>query len=202
MKDKLIDQIIQIIEDMISKGEEIPDELAQEVTTILQEATQGVPEQPREPLPPGADLLWILSGSDPKAFAEYLKTIPDPALNALASNPSALQSAIQRLGSQITLPAGESEGGVPKAPLNSSNIYGFQYNPRDGRLKVRFQSGSVYSYDAVPPQIFKIFQSGAIPAKTDGHNKFGMWWKGKNPSLGAAFHELIKLGGYPYKRLK
>jgi hypothetical protein len=60
----------------------------------------------------------------------------------------------------------------------------------------------VYGYEGVPPQIFRVFQAGAIPAKTDGQNEYGSWWVGKRPSLGASFYELIKKGGYPYQKLK
>jgi hypothetical protein len=91
---------------------------------------------------------------------------------------------------------------IPKADLNSSNIYGFSYDPKSKSLYVRFQGGNVYGYEGVPPQIFRVFQAGAIPAKTDGQNEYGSWWVGKRPSLGASFYELIKKGGYPYQKLK
>lgn len=63
------------------------------------------------------------------------------------------------------------------------------------------QNGPVYGYEGVPKQIFNLFQKGAIPATTDGSNKWGSWWKGKTPSLGASLNALIKQGGYSYQRL-
>jgi hypothetical protein len=171
---------------------------------------QAPPEEPgspmpqgsiNAPMPQGADLLWILAGGQPDAFVNYARTFPDAALNALANNPQALASVLGRLEQQM--PQGErgSADGIDRAPLDSSNIYGFQYDPKSGALKVRFQSGAVYGYQGVPKQIYQIFANGAVPAKTSGQNEHGRYWIGKNPSLGAAFSALIKQGGYPYQRL-
>lgn len=153
-------------------------------------------------IPQGADLLYTLAGGNPQAFQSYLKTFPNAALNKLAANPSALQNVLARLGSQVTFPSGEVQDGVPKADLQSSNVYGFQYDPRSSKLRVRFQEGGVYDYEGVPPAIFKMFAAGAIPAKTNGSNRFGMWYKGKSPSIGSSFYQLIRLGGFPYQKLK
>lgn len=92
-------------------------------------------------------------------------------------------------------------------PFPSSNIHSFGYDDKTGKLLVRFQGeypnqdGPMYGYQGVPKQIFELFKRGAISAKTTGHNEWGEWWKGKNPSLGASMFELIKKGGYPYQRL-
>lgn len=92
-------------------------------------------------------------------------------------------------------------------PMPSSNIHSFGYDDKTGKLLVKFQgdypqqNGPVYGYEGVPPMIFELFKRGAVSAKTDGQNKWGKWWKGKNPSLGAAMYSLIKQGGYPYQRL-
>lgn len=89
----------------------------------------------------------------------------------------------------------------------SSNIHSFGYDGKNGRLLVKFQgdypqeNGPVYAYGGVPQQIFDLFRRGAIPARTDGKNKWGRWWKGKVPSLGASLYTLIKGGNYPYQRL-
>jgi hypothetical protein len=105
--------------------------------------------------------------------------------------------------------------GVPatpsEPPLNkegpSSNVHSFGYDPENGKLMVKFQgkypqeNGPVYSYGGVPQVIFELFRKGAVPARTDGQNKWGKWWKGKVPSLGASLYTLIKNGGYPYQRV-
>lgn len=195
--DELIDSLIALLE----SGEHIPDEALEEIIDFLSSEAQ-IEEPEPTPIPDRADLLWILSGENPQAFTQYLQNFPDPELNALARNPTQLQQVIQRLSSQITMPSGEVSDGVAKAGLNSSNVYGFNYDPRSNRLKVRFNNGGVYQYEGVPSQIYKMFASGAVPAKTEGQNKWGVWWRGKVPSLGATFYELIRQGGYDYRKLR
>ena len=125
-----------------------------------------------------------------------------------------LQNILQLIQQQ------ESQGGEalpPQAPgpqpsdlgpsMPSSNVEGFAYDDKTGKLLVRFlgkhpnRNGPIYSYDGVPQNIFEIFRRGAIPAKTDGRNKWGEWWKGKYPSIGAAMYHVIREGGYPYRRV-
>lgn len=91
--------------------------------------------------------------------------------------------------------------------MDSSNIHSFGYDPENQRLLVKFQgqypqeNGPIYGYGGVPEVIFDLFKKGAIPARTNGQNKWGKWFKGKVPSLGASLYTLIKEGGYPYQRL-
>lgn len=91
--------------------------------------------------------------------------------------------------------------------MPSSNVESFGYDPKNQRLLVRFlgkhpnKNGPIYGYQGVPQNIFEIFRKGAIPAKTDGKNKWGRWWKGKFPSMGAAMYHMIRAGGYPHQRL-
>ena len=91
--------------------------------------------------------------------------------------------------------------------MPSSNVEGFAYDDKSGNLLVRFlgdhpnRNGPVYSYSGVPREIFDMFQQGAVPARTDGKNKWGKWWKGKVPSIGASLYTLIKNRNYPYRRL-
>jgi len=159
---------------MTRNGEEIAPELQEQIAQVLNAFTDRVesqqrpiPEPTSAPIPQGADLAWILAGGDPAAFQSYLKTIPDPVLNQLSSNPVQLQQVINRLEHQITLPHGEvSAEGIPKAPLQSSNVYGYSYDPRSSKMFVRFNTGSVYEYENVPPQIFKAFQRLSVPATT------------------------------------
>lgn len=104
---------------------------------------------------------------------------------------------------RATTPVPELQPG----PYPSSNINAFKYDPKNGRLLVKFQgqypqeNGPVYSYDKVPPFIFDVFRRGAVAPKTSGKNAWHEWKKGVTPSLGASMHALIKLGGYPYKRM-
>jgi hypothetical protein len=89
----------------------------------------------------------------------------------------------------------------------SSNVYAFGYDPENQRLLVKFQgndgvgNGPVYGYDKVPQVIFDHFRKGSVPARTTGRNKWGSWFKGKVPSIGASLYSLIAQNQYPYQRL-
>lgn len=108
---------------------------------------------------------------------------------------------------------GPKEGPIapPEPPIEpgmpSSNVEGFAYDDKTGKLLVRFlgqhpnRNGPIYAYEGVPKQIFDLFQKGAVPARTDGQNKWGKWWKGKVPSLGASLYTLIKTQNYPYQKI-
>lgn len=91
--------------------------------------------------------------------------------------------------------------------MPSSNINAFAYDPESESLRVQFlgqhpnANGPIYEYGGVPKQIFDLFRKGAVPARTDGKNKWGKWWKGKVPSMGASLYTLLKTAGYPYQRL-
>jgi len=175
-------------------------EQAQEAAQIQSQAVS------REGANEAASLLWYLAGGDTQAFMNYLSQFPDPDTQALLRNPQQLQQIIQQLQSQPLEPP-QVVDGVPEAELNSSNVFGFKYDPRTQKLVVKFNGkdiksrGPLYQYDGVPPMIAELFMTGAIPAKTKGRNKHGSWFKNKMPSLGAAAHQLLKLGGYNYQRL-
>lgn len=91
--------------------------------------------------------------------------------------------------------------------MPSSNISSFAYDPKNQRMFVRFlgkfpnRMGHVYAYEGVPPAIFNIFRQGSVPARTDGKNAWGKWWKGKSPSMGASMNVLLKQAGFPYARM-
>ena len=204
---EILDLVNGLVEHLGSNAGNLSQETQQAISEFLLEINQFIEEfsepQIEPPLPNGTELLWELAGRDESAFVNYLRTVPDPALNNLLRSPDALNSTISRLQQQYPideLQRGEIAG-IPEAPINSSNIYGFDYDPRSKKLAVRFQSGSIYTYDGVPPGIFMVFKQGAVPAKTNGQNQYGMWWQGKQPSLGAAFYEMIRNGGYPYQKV-
>lgn len=173
------------------------DQAADKIADLRSQMTSETPN-----IPQGADMLWKISGSDPTAFTNYLRTVPDPSLNALLTQPDRLSNIIDHLSKEDPKkPAYQTAEGIQETDLQSSNIWGYKYNPRNKRLQIRFNDGAIYGYDNVPQPIFDIFKSGAVPAKTDGQNRYGSWWRGKIPSMGAAFYQMIRLGGYPYQRL-
>ena len=151
-------------------------------------------------IPKATELLYILAGGKPQAFLDYARQVPDKAVNDLARNPQALQNVLRQLQSKLTITP-ESKDGIPHADLQSSNVYGYQYDPETGGLRFRFNSGAIYDYYDVPPSIYRLLSEGAIPAKTTGSNEYGTWWTGKKPSLGASASELLKNGPFNYRRV-
>ncbi len=168
---------------------------------VLGEINEAVNPPIETEIPTSAGLLWHIAGGNAQVFRDYMQQIPDPALNALANNHTQLSYVIQRLEQNQPQERNREIDGIPQAPIQSSNIWGFSYSQPERKLYVKFQGDGIYEYANVPPQIFKMFQEGAIPAKTNGKNQYGQWWEGKTPSLGASLYELIKTKGYPYQKV-
>lgn len=219
------DSLREVMQLLVQRGEPIPDDLKLMLAQVMEHAANRItelrtvgnvqqsPTPPQPPQPPeepptaassnieDVDLLWILAGGNEEAFIGYLRTFPNTGFNQLLRNPAQLREVIANLSSRFGEGINLEADGIPHGPLMSSNIYGFQYDQNSGNLKVRFNSGSVYSYDGVPRGVFRAFEQGAVPARTNGENQYGHWWQGKMPSAGAAFYELIRNGGYPYQRV-
>lgn len=225
--EELLEQLLRGIQETLQSGEILSDEfqglLAQEISNttnqIDQLRSQQAP-QGREPFqgpniptineaPPTGpqQLLWILSGQNEDVFRQYLQTYPDPSFRQLLQNEGELERVIEHLHAMMPPGQPPEADGIQHADLNSSNIYGFRYDPQSKKLLVKFQGngasgqGPVYSFEGVPQQIYNTFASGAIPARTEGQNRWGRWWRGKQPSLGSSFFSLIRNGGYPYRRM-
>ena len=199
--DRIKNAIRMLMQQIVERGQPISPAVRQSLIAAIRHAEQRISQLRNEqPIPAGAENLYALAGGQPQAFASYLGDVPNPTLNQVAQQPGQVANIQSRLGNKITLPAGQVAGGVPHADLQSSNIYGFQYDPRDGHLRVRFQGGGMYDYEGVPPQAFKAFQAGAVAARTNGQNQYGRWWRGKTPSLGASFFNLIR-DRYPYQKV-
>lgn len=210
--EQLLNELLAGIQDVLMSGEILSDEfqgmLAQELEATTNRIDQLRAEQGQQAPPidlaPSNDsqLLWVLSGQQPQAFISYLRTFPSNETRQLLNNPNLLSQTIDRLNQMM--PSGQPlpvEDGIERAPLNSSNVWGAMYNPKTGKMKVRFQGGSVYEYSGVPVNIFNAFIHGNASARTRGQNQYGRWWPSKNPSLGAALNQYIKRGNFPYRRL-
>lgn len=170
-------------------------------------APSAPPEAPpsgptQAPIPDIARQLWALSRGNPDIFTAYMRSYPNPQLQQIAENPAQLNALMNQINDTQSIPPVGQADGVNQAPLQSSNIFGVRYDPLKKTMTTRFQNGSVYKYEGVPKVIFDMVYHGDGVAKTTGSNKFGRWWKFKTPSIGAAFHELIKLGGYPFRKIK
>lgn len=212
-KQVLKDAVRQVMQLIISRGRPLTDELKGLLSQAIQhvrdkiiqiDQTQQLSEQATVPLeiPQNAKLLWILSGGNPEVFHRYLSQFPGRGLLPIALDPNQFNRVTAQLQQQMPQGQAREEDGIPKAPLQSSNIYGFVYDPESAQLFVRFNEGAIYKYGGVPPIIAQLFGVGAGTAKTTGRNKWGKFWPGKSPSMGAALNELIKRGGYPYSRVK
>jgi|SRR3974390_39914 len=138
-------------------------------------------------------------------MVDYGEEMSDELQGAVAQTLEMLYNRIEQLRGEAP-PEPPAEPELTEA-MPSSNVEGFAYDDENGRLYVRFlgkhpdRNGPIYQYENVPPNIFEIFSKGAIPAKTNGKNKWGRWWKGKYPSMGAAMYHLIRAGGFPYQRV-
>lgn len=219
-----LDQILDVV---MKRGESLSPQVKSELALMLNDLAGQMQQQKRveeqieppplpeeigpPPLPApsldaemdaGIRILWRVAGGDQEAFVKYLQTFPDSSMQALIRNPAQLESTIADL--QRADPAKQPidrADGLEEPPLRSSNIEAFRFDPRTRRMFVKFHEGGVYQYGNIPPVIASLFMKGAGTAKTSGRNKFGMWFKGKNPSYGAALYQLIKQGGYPYKKV-
>jgi hypothetical protein len=181
---------------------------SQSKTALQQQPFQGqvepsIPSTQAIGSAPGPDsqLLWILAGQQEDAFLKYLQEYQTPETEALLRNPGELERTVQFLHQMM--PSGQQPvvDGIPHADLNSSTIWGTQYDPSSGKMKVRFQGGDEYEYEGIPANIYRAFSQGDASAKTKGQNQYGKWWPGKNPSMGAALNQYIKAGNFPYRKL-
>jgi hypothetical protein len=191
---KLIEQLPSVINEL--SPEEF--KVVQDTLNLARErfSEELVSEEDR--IPKGAEFLYLLAGGDPKAFAKYAKQVPDANINRIAANKTTLENALNKLQGSIQISKGE-EAGIPQAGLQSSTVYGFKYSPKNKRLFVKFQGDGVYKYDNVPRNIANLFANGSAKAKTQGSNRYGAWFVGKSPSLGASLNEYIKKSGFPYQ---
>lgn len=84
--------------------------------------------------------------------------------------------------------------------IKSSNVKKIMYNDETKEMFIQFQDKSIYTYFNVPFQMFLDVSGGKATCITSGENKYGKWFVGKNPSVGAAVHEYLIKGGVSYKK--
>ena len=138
-----------------------------------------------------------------QSIISYLET---NGANLNIESQQALGSLLQNILQLIEQQAQEPPPLLP-GPYPSSNVNSFKYDPDNRQLFVKFHgkdtadSGPTYLYQGVPQNIFNLFRTGAVPARTNGRNRWGRWWRGKVPSIGASLYTLIKNQGYDYRRV-
>jgi hypothetical protein len=74
-----------------------------------------------------------------------------------------------------------------KRNLKSSNVDRVLYDDELKQLYVKFKEGDTYTYFEVDYDTFQSIVTGlGGTCKTEGENKFGSWFEGKTPSIGAS----------------
>lgn len=87
-----------------------------------------------------------------------------------------------------------------RSQVDSSNVDRLLFNDETNELVVKFNDGSIYSYFDVDFNEFLLVLDGAGVCRTSGKNKWGEWWVGKIPSVGAALNRILVRSGKRYKR--
>jgi hypothetical protein len=150
--------------------------------------------------------------SDPEkatqAALAQLKNLKQKPLNELSQEElnetlTNRQSAQKKLNTAA--PIEESRKKLAKS-LKSSVIRKMNYNDDSNELDVIFNNGDTYRYFDFQPEAWGEISAAGTPAKTSGKNQYGVWWVGKDPSLGATFNKVIKpslkeAGPYAYEKI-
>lgn len=146
--------------------------------------------------------LWRLSGSDPAAYMNYVRQVPDPTISSLVQNPGLFRTLTDRMVRSVGIERPQSPGdGLEPTKYQSSNVAGYTYDPKRQRVFVKFHNGGIYGYEGVPQWVWQAFRDGAATAKTTGSNQWGSWFIGKNPSIGAAVWQYLREMQFPYQKL-
>lgn len=87
-----------------------------------------------------------------------------------------------------------------RANPQSSNVDKIMYNDDTRELVIKFNGGAYYTYyDIDFAQFNSIFMGEGI-CRTEGESKWGSWFVGKTPSVGAAVYEILVRSGARYSR--
>lgn len=83
---------------------------------------------------------------------------------------------------------------------NSASVKKLYYNDETQDLVVEFNGGDRYTYFNIPFDVFRDVLEGNAVCKTEGSNKWGSWYVGKSPSVGAAVYQILFEGGFNYTK--
>lgn len=84
--------------------------------------------------------------------------------------------------------------------VESSNVQSIVYQDETKELFVKFRGGAIYTYYDINMNEFLSVVQGLAECKTEGSNKWGEWYVGKTPSVGAAVWEYLINTGKQYKK--
>jgi hypothetical protein len=84
--------------------------------------------------------------------------------------------------------------------IPSANVRRIVYNDETKEMVIQFQDKSIYTYFEVPFQVFLNVSGGEATCITSGENKYGSWYVGKRPSVGAAVWKYLRDSNIKYKR--
>ena len=87
-----------------------------------------------------------------------------------------------------------------KRNVESSNVNSVVYQDETKELVIKFRDGGIYTYFDVDINEFMSVVQGLAECKTEGSNKWGEWYVGKTPSVGAAVWEYLINTGKQYKK--
>lgn len=73
----------------------------------------------------------------------------------------------------------------------SSNVDRMVWNDETLELIVKFNDGSVYTFFNIHQERFIAVSQGYAKCSSSGSNEYGLWWKNKSPSVGAAVHKYL-----------
>lgn len=105
---------------------------------------------------------------------------------------------LKKWRSDAKLDIENSEGSIES--VSSSNINRLMYNDETRELVIRFNGGVIYTYFDIDFTEFLGVLNGAGVCRTSGKNKWGEWFVGKTPSVGAAVFRILIRSGKDYKR--
>lgn len=110
------------------------------------------------------------------------------------------QKFYQRMSQVLQFVSGNYEFKKWRSNPSSSNVDKIMYNDETLEMVIKFNDGSYYTYFEVDFNLFKdIFQGNGI-CRTEGQNKWGEWYVGKTPSVGAAVYDKLVLSGVRYTK--
>jgi len=83
---------------------------------------------------------------------------------------------------------------------SSSNVDKIMYNDENKELVIRFNDGAYYTYFDIDFTEFVEVFNGAGICRTSGTNRWGTWFVGKTPSVGAAVYDILVRSGKRYTK--